>query len=420
MADVTLPYKPRPFQAEIHANLARFNVLVIHRRAGKTVLTINQLSKDALTCTKPRPRCHYIAPLYRQAKQVAWDYVIHFASPIPGVQFNQAELRADFPNGGRLQLFGADNYHALRGIYSDAMALDEFAQFPPAAWGQVLRPALADRHGKAYIIGTPFGRSNQFHKFYQDAEDSPDWWRCYLRPEKTGALDKAELLALKRDMTPEEYEQEILLSWEAAIRGAFYGKEMTAAELDGRVRDVPYDKALPVITSWDLGLNDATCIWYWQTVGSEIRAIDLSVFQSTGLPDIIKHVKEKPYIYGEHIGPHDIKTRELGTGVSRQEVARGLGIEFTVVKQLPVLEGIDAVRAAIPRMFFDSKKCRDGIEALKGYRTEFIEKRSVFSKNPLHSWESDYCDSVRYFILGAGGARYSAELDYTRANRGVI
>ena len=142
MAEVVIPYKPRELQALLHDRLERFNVLVCHRRFGKTVFAINEMIRLALTVDKDRPRAAYMCPLFKQAKQVAWDMVKHYSRVIPGVIFNESELRADYPNGGRLQLFGADNADALRGIYLDGVVLDEYAQMSPRAWSEVLRPAL--------------------------------------------------------------------------------------------------------------------------------------------------------------------------------------------------------------------------------------------------------------------------------------
>ena len=132
------------------------------------MLAVNHLIKTALSCDKPSPRCAYLAPLRNQAKQIAWDYVKQYARPIPGTVFNESELRADFPNGARLTLYGCDNPDTLRGIYLDAVVLDEYAQMPPRVWGEVVRPCLSDREGSALFIGTPFGK-NEFWKLWTQA-----------------------------------------------------------------------------------------------------------------------------------------------------------------------------------------------------------------------------------------------------------
>lgn len=398
MTEITLPYTPRPLQREVHNQLKRFSVIVCHRRWGKTVFAVNELIRTALSLDKKMPRTAYICPFYRQAKTVAWDMVKEYTANVPGRKYNEAELRADFPNGGRIQLFGADNADALRGMYLDHVVLDEYAQMSPRAWSEVLRPALSDRQGRAIFIGTPMGHG-AFYDMYERAGHMKGWTNKMYRASETGILPPDELEAARREMTEDEYAQEYECSWSAAIRGAFYSKYMNEAESDNRITDVPHDPAQPVITSWDLGIADATVVWFYQVAGAQIRAINCLAFKNTGLPDIVKELGKLPYNYAQHIGPHDIMVKELGTGLSRYDMAQKLGIRFDVAPKMSVADGINAVRAILPRMYFDSEKCKDGIEALRQYRTEWDDKRQVFMTNPLHDWTSDYCDSLRYFAV---------------------
>ena len=152
---VKIPYKPRDLQAEMHRDLKRWNVLVMHRRFGKTVFAVNHMIKHALTCPLPRPRVALVAPTFSQAKRISWDYVKYYAGVIPGVTFNETELRADFPNGGRIMLLSGENPDALRGIYLDLCVFDEYGMQNPRVWGEVVRPALSDREGAAIFLGTP-------------------------------------------------------------------------------------------------------------------------------------------------------------------------------------------------------------------------------------------------------------------------
>ncbi|MEE3276725.1 MAG: terminase family protein, partial [Candidatus Thermoplasmatota archaeon] len=168
MAEIVIPYTPRPLQAELHRKLTehRWSVVVCHRRWGKTVAAINHLLRDAILCQRKSPRLHYIAPTNRMAKQVAWDYVHQFAGDIPAVKFNETELRCDLPNGARLTLLGGEDPSRLRGIYSDGIVIDETADMPESVFPEVLRPALADRGGYAIFIGTPRGH-NAFFDYWQ-------------------------------------------------------------------------------------------------------------------------------------------------------------------------------------------------------------------------------------------------------------
>ena len=258
---VTIPYSPRPLQRRLHENRARFAVYVCHRRFGKTVFAVNKIIKAACLNKLQAPRHAYIAPLFRQAKQVAWDYLKFYTSALPQTKVNESELRVDLVNGARISLYGADNPDSLRGLYLDGVVLDEYAQMSPRVWSEVIRPTLTDREGWAVFIGTPRGH-NQFYDLYQEAGQRIGWVRELFRASETGILPKEELEAARREMTPEEYDQEFECSWQAAIRGAYYGRLMAKAEAEGRITRVPHDPALQVETWWDLGVGDATAIWF--------------------------------------------------------------------------------------------------------------------------------------------------------------
>ena len=261
MAEIVIPYKPRSQAIPYHNRTERFACLVAHRRFGKTVASLNDLIRDALTIDRPNVRVAYIAPYYRQAKAIAWDYLKEFTAPIPGIEVNASELRIDFPNGARIRLFGADNYDAMRGLYFDSVVLDEPADFPASAWPTVIRPALADRKGRATFIGTPKGK-NDFWEIYNYAQSAPDWFCAMYKASETGILDDEELVEAKRTMGEDRYEQEFECSFEAAIQGAYYATEMKEAMDAGRICAVPYDKSLSVVTAWDLGIGDSTAIWF--------------------------------------------------------------------------------------------------------------------------------------------------------------
>ena len=419
---ILIPYQPRWFQQEVHNKLKRFNVLVFHRRAGKTVLAINELIKQIIRCPHPNPRGHYMAPFYSQVKRIAWQYVKEYTLPIPSMRYNESELRAIFPNGAEIQLLGGDNYHAHRGIYSDYVVLDEYAQMHPATWGEVFRPALSDRKGGAIFIGTPQGH-NPFYDKWVQAGKLENWFRAMYKVTETGALDRDEIIAASEEMAPEEFQQEYMCSWTAAIKGAYYGHIMEQMDKEQRIMNVPHDAELPVITSWDLGIRDSTVIHYWQIAGREVRMIDCDAFVGTGLPDMIKRLKEKPYNYSQHIAPHDILVRELGSGKSRLDIAAAHGLHFDIAPRLHIQDGIQAVRNLLPRCVIDKTKCFDSLEALRQYRTEYDDKRQVFRDTPLHDWTSDYADSIRYFAITTPNTQirfWNEPLDYSGDNRTVI
>ena len=403
--NVKIPYKPRALQAEMHSSLKRWNVLVMHRRFGKTVFAVNHLIKHALTCELPRPRVAFIAPTFTQAKRIAWDYVKYYASVIPGVSFNETELRVDFPNGGRLMLLSAENPDALRGIYLDMAIFDEFGMQNPRVWGEVVRPALSDREGAAIFLGTPAGHNHFFDLLEQARSEmengSDQWYWKVVKASESGLVKDVELDAARAQMTPEQYEQEYECSFTAAIIGAYYGKLMAEADDEGRITRVPYDPAYPVHTAWDLGVNDSTAIWFAQVFrGGAVNVIDYYENGGVGLDHYADVINRKDYTYGDHLAPHDIEVRELGSGKSRLETAATLGLRFKVVPKMKVADGINAARMLLPKCYFDRDRCVTGIEMLRQYRQEWDERRKMFRDHPRHDFTSHAADAFRYLAVG--------------------
>jgi phage terminase large subunit len=404
---VEIPYEPRPAFLPFHTRKARWSVIVAHRRAGKTVACVNELIKAAIDSDKKDGRYAYIAPQFNQAKDIAWLYLQRYAGVIPGASFNESELRVDLPNGSRIRLYGADNPDRLRGIYLDGVILDEYADMRPSVWGEVIRPLLADRQGWAVFIGTPKGH-NAFYDVWEKADES--WYRLRLRASETGLIDPEELVGARSQMTEDQYQQEFECSFEAAIMGAYYGKEMRLAEDEGRLMRVPVEAGAEVITAWDLGIGDSTAIWFAQVVGREPRIVDYYEASGAGLDHYMRVLDQRGYKYGTHLLPFDAEVTELGTGLSRVEVMRNLGMRhYRVVAKLPVDDGIQAARLFLRKCVFDREKCKQGIEALKQYRTEYDEKAKAFKQRPLHDWTSHAADAFRYLALGINNATPQAQ-----------
>jgi phage terminase large subunit len=401
MPTIELTYRPRPQGVIIHRGMDRhrFGAVVAHRRMGKSVCAINHLQVGALECKRERPRFAFIAPTYTMAKSIIWDYLVHYSQPIPEVVPRVSELSVTYPNGGQVRLFGADNPDSLRGQYFDGVVYDEFGLQPPKIHSEVIRPALSDRQGWALFMGTPAGK-NQFYEVVQQAQRDEEWFFAQFKASETGILPESELAAARKDMTADEYAQEYECSFEASVKGAIYASEVAAARNSGRVSGVPYDPILPVDTDWDLGVGDHTAIWFSQSLrGGEVRLIDYHEASGEGLPYYANVLKSKPYVYGTHWAPHDIQVRELASGRSRLETAATLGIRFQVCPNIDVEEGIHAARMLLPRCYFDSEKCKAGIEALQHYRRDWNSRLNEFKAVPVHDWASHGADAFRYLAV---------------------
>ena len=405
---IDLGYRPRePFIA-FHKRKQRWACIVAHRRAGKTVACIIDLIDFALRHKGGDARFAYIAPTYSQAKDVAWTYCKGYVAQIPGVKISEKELTITLPNGARVRLYGSDNYDRLRGIFLDGAVLDEVADMDPRAWPEVIRPALADRKGWAVFIGTSKGR-NAFYDLAETAKANPEeWFYALLRADQTGLLPEEELESLKRLMTPEQYAQEMLCSFDAAVQGAFYGRDIEQAEGENRITSVPHDRAADVYAAFDLGFGDSTAIWLFQIIGQEWHFIDYYEASGQALDHFVDWMKSRRFMIHEVLLPHDGEAHELQTGKSRQQFLEERGFRVRIVPRHNPMDGINAVRLRFNRFWFDKDKCDFGIKALRMYRTEYDARNKVFRDKALHDWTSHCADALRTGVMGVFETRQTA------------
>ena len=414
-------YRPREQQAELHLKLKshRFGAAVCHRRFGKTVGAINHLIDDALRCGKTRPRYGYIAPTYAQGKAVAWDYLKAFTAPIPGVVVHESELRVTLPNTSQIRIYGADNPDSLRGLYFDGVVLDEYGMMQGKTFTEVIRPALSDRQGWAFFIGTPNGK-NQFYDVCQEAKGGGDWFFAEFKASDTKILSAQELASAQKSMTPDEYAQEYECSFEASVKGAIFAEELRRARAGKRVRNVPYDRTILVDTFWDLGIGDSTAIWFVQATGLEIRLIDYYEGSGVGLDHYASVIKARGYSYGRHVAPHDIEVKELGSGRSRKEIAQGMGINFEVAPKIGLEDGINAARLIFDRCYFDETKTAKGLDCLMNYRRDFNSRIDEFKPVPVHDWSSHGADAFRYMAVSIRRRDVKPKsIDYSK-HKGIV
>jgi phage terminase large subunit len=417
MARIKLPngWKPRPDQIDLFNAIKPGGraVMVAHRRWGKDDIALHATACNAMQ--RPGNYWHCL-PEYSMSRKAIWEAV----NPRSGKRrideafpdeirssVRSQDMMIKFKNGSTWQLIGSDNYNSLVGSPPVGIIFSEYALANPSAWGY-MRPILAENNGYAGFISTPRGK-NHLHDLYKYGITDPAWFAQIVTAATSGvftaeqlAQEHAELIA---EMGPEEgeafFRQEYYCSFEGAVCGSYYSAIMEIAEQDGHCCNVPYDPNIPVITAWDLGVGDATGIWFLQLVGAEVRVIDYYEASGEGLQYYAKYLASKPYVYSEHIMPHDIRVRELGSGKSRLETAEGLGIKpITICPSLPVDDGIQAVRSILPRCYFDKKKTSQGYEALKSYRKEYDDKRKEYKAKPYHDWTSHASDAFRMFAVG--------------------
>jgi hypothetical protein len=411
-------YEPRGPFIEFHNRNERWAALVCHRRAGKTVACIAELVLSALVTPKQDARYAYVCPQYNQAKDVAWVYIKRLTADIPKISYNESELRADLPNGARIRLYGADNPDRLRGLYLDGVILDEYADMRSGVWGEIIRPMLTDRRGWAVFIGTPKGH-NAFYDLYKTAVESDQWHTMTLKASESGLIDVDELKDASEGMTDDQYAQEFECSFEAAIAGAYYAREFDA--IGDRITDVPYDPVLPVYTAWDIGYSDDTAVWFYQVTRSEIHVIDYYAANGHGVQHYADMLDLRGYAYAKSGTnpflwlPHDARAKTFASnGKSTQEQFQALGYTSRITPELSLQDGIQALRKAFPRMYFDKTKCFDGLEALKLYRREWDGDKKVFKDKPYHDWTSHAADAARYMAIAYQALKPEADKEEPR------
>ena len=398
--EIELEYAPRSVFEDFHERTKRWAVVVAHRRCGKTVACINDLIYRALTEDKENARYAYIAPYYAQAKSIAWDYLQRFSKPVMA-KSNQSELWVELINGSRIKLFGADNPDALRGLYLDGVVLDEYADMRPRIWGEIIRPLLADRLGWATFIGTPKGH-NAFYDVYENASKAENWFVKTLRASQTKLLPDSELKDAFNAMTEDQYLQEFECSFEAAIIGAYYGKEMRVLTDGGRITKVEYDPLFPVHTAWDLGYSDDTAIWWYQVIHGELRILEYHSSNGQPIGYYTGLIQSKNYHYGTHYLPHDARAKTLASGGKSiiEQISNKIPLEsLKIVPSLSLQDGIQASRLALMRAWFDAEKCQDGIECLRQYQREYDEDKKMFRDKPRHDWTSHGADAWRMLSI---------------------
>lgn len=421
--ELTIPFnfKPRDYQLEFLREVQkalqgksqkRFFYQIWHRRSGKD--KTNMAAVVPLKLIQEACLVKYVFPTMTMGRKNIWDgldgggfkYIDHIPTEIRHGTPNQTEMKIAIDSGALFQVAGADNPDSLRGGNPKLIVLSEWAEHDPYTW-DVLEPIVRENDGIVIFNTTPKG-DNHARALYEYAKNNPKWFVQLLTAEDTGVWTTEQLYEIKRDIinrfvqmgrseaeAAAYFEQEYMCSFKAPVIGSYYGEAISRAEREGRITQVPHYEGALVDTWWDLGIDDSMSIWFVQNVGGQIRLIDYYENSGEGLAHYANTLAERKYIYGKHYAPHDIAVRELGTGKSRLEVAKSLGIKFEVGANLPIDDGINAARTIFANCWFDAEKCTRGISALKNYRKEWDEKNKVFKNHPQHDWASHASDAFR-------------------------
>lgn len=429
MDEITLPYNyaPRDYQMPLWnylENGGKRAVAIWHRRAGKDLLALSFCVEAAVE----RVGLYWhLLPTYNQGRKIVWDgmdkqgkpFLSRWPQPLIA-SVNNTDMRIELINGSIYQVVGTDYVDRLVGANPVGCIFSEYSLQDPRAW-DLIRPILKENGGLALFIYTPRGK-NHGYALYKMAElNKKDWFCQVLTVNDTGVLSAEDIEDERNSgMSEELVQQEYYCSFESGVLGAYYTQQIILAKRQNRICGVPWHSELPVDTYWDLGMDDSTAIWFGQDVGREVHLIDYVEGHGEGLPFYARELSKRPYLYGNHYAPHDIKVKELGTGRSRKAVAKDLGIEFTTTKKLRYKEdGIEACRNIFSICWFDRTKCARGIDALENYKKEYDERRKVFLDTPLRDWSKHGADAFETLAMNHEFRRGSNILHYPRAQRRV-
>lgn len=420
MPTIELPngWRPRDYQRPLWDYLERGGkraVAAWHRRAGKDDVLLHRTAVAAFE--RPASYWHCL-PEYAQARKAIWTAV----NPATGKRrideafppelcesTNEQEMFKRFKNGSTWQLVGSDRYNSLVGAGVAGVTFSEFALANPSAWGYI-RPMLEENNGWAAFISTPRGR-NHFKSLLDMASGNHAWFAETLSIYDTGALDAeqikeslAEYVALYgEDMGRAQFEQEYEVSFNAAILGAFYAREMVAVRREGRIAEIEPDLTRPVHRAWDIGVKDDTSIWWFQVVGTQVFILDCYSQSGVGVDHFAKIIEQRSkqhgWLDGVDFVPHDAKVKEWGTGRTRVETMQGFGLHPQVIPLAGKLDGINAARKTLARAVFHPR-CEDqGINALEQYRREWDDDKKAFKASEVHDWSSHLADAFRYLSM---------------------
>lgn len=421
MATIELPngWKPRKYQYPLWSYLqggGKRAIEIAHRRWGKDDLILHRTAVAMFE--RPASYWHML-PEFAQARRALWTAVnSHTGKRRIDEAFpqelrdstNEQEMFIRMKNGATWQLVGSDRYNNLVGAGVAGVTFSEWALANPSSWGYI-RPMIEENDGWATFITTPRGR-NHAQAMYEMAKNNPRWFAEISSVHDTGALSPeqleesiAEYVALYgEDIGRAQFEQEYECSFNAAILGAFYAREMVAVRREGRIDDeLEAIEGIPVHRAWDIGVKDDTSIWWFQVVGVNVYILDCYSQSGMGVDHYAEIIeqrrKEHGWADGVDFVPHDARVKEWGTGRTRVETMQGLGLNPRVVPMASKLDGINAVRKTLPRCIFHARTEEQGVSALEQYRREWDDDKKAFKASEVHDWSSHLSDAFRYLAM---------------------
>ena len=328
-----------------------------------------------------------------------------------GAHWNAETKTWSFPPHNSTITFGYLEYEKDKYRYQSAefqtIALDEATQFTPTQivymFSRLRRNINSDIPVRFRCASNPGNISHQFVKERYVTPGTIDKPFVPARLRDNPTLDVSSYMLSLAELDATTRRQLELGDWEETPpEGAYYKQQIEQAKSEGRITHIPYDPALPCFTFWDLGTakgRDSMTLWVAQPDGLRIRVIRSFGVGGEGFPYMANKLNEWRYYYKEHWAPHDISVKEVGSGKTRLETARALGIHFRVVPDIGVDNGISAVRNLFPRLWFDRTNCDVGLRAVLNYSKEWDDRGNCWRNSPKKDWTNDHADSLRMLAV---------------------
>lgn len=379
-------------------------ILVWNRRAGKDITSLNILIRQAL---KRRGSYLYMLPQQKQARQVIFQGMTYEGKPLLSyipeeliARKLQQEMTIHLINGSIIYFCGSNYFDAYRGISPMGLVMSEAAYSHPMAYPTFV-PALERNDAFSLLISTPNGY-NWFYDLYNKAKNNKQWFAQILSVEETNTQTKEQIdeQIAEGKISWDMAQQEWYCRFDIGAVGSYYAKYLNEMELNEQISSFPWERGVPVHTSWDIGVNDHTAIIFFQVIGGSIVIIDFYQNRNLGIDHYIDYIKTKPYQYGTHLWPHDGKQRQKVSAESLTDMVYQMGLETTVVPIGLIGTGIEKVRRMLSKIKIDQDKCKPLLKALRDYRKEYDQERKVYKDKPLHDENSDAADALRTLCMG--------------------
>jgi len=400
-------------QKQVVDDNTRFRVVVAGRRFGKTHLSIRELCYHA---REPNKDCWYVAPTYRQARQIVWKKLKQRLIDLKWTEkINESELSITLRNGSTISLKGADNYDSLRGVGLDFIVLDEFADITPDAWYETLRPTLSDKQGRALFIGTPKGIGNWAYELYQNNLDQPESWSSYqFTTIEGGRVPQEEIDSARRDLDERTFRQEYEATFET-----FTGRIYYAFDRGQNVKKYEQEVPNTIYTGWDFNI-DPMSVTIAVRNGDDLHVIDEIRMFSSNTNEAIEELKSR-YPKTKIWAFPDPASRQRKTSAGGMTDLTLLSNAGLVVKcpnsHTPVRDRINAVNSrlcdstGIRRLFIDPKV---------KYTIEGLERQTYKEGTTQPDKDSGYdhqMDSLGYMVDYMFPVRRDVDPDLLRPER---